>query len=170
MFGPLLTQSPVHAHVFEYGTIKTNLTVNSETLELNTEVSQKITAAAATSREQANQFQQYFSQNLTVTNQGKACTFKLGSFIHPAENQTIYTGSFTCLSRIENLNDLKIHSTLFADFFTNFNHFISLTLETQKLEIVFSPTQKDYPANTPHEKNNNPQQQAAANQEKQNLS
>jgi hydrogenase/urease accessory protein HupE len=134
------------AHAFEYGTIKTNLTVQNETIQLSSDVSQKITADAATAADQINQFQQYFSQNLSISNQDKACTFKLNTFDHPAENQTIFNGAYTCQTPARNLNELKIRTTLFADFFTNFNHFVNVGVETQKKEIVFSPTKKDYPS------------------------
>ncbi len=133
------------AHSFDYGSIETGLEVQGSELRLRTKVSQQINADAADPESQRKLFEQYFSENLKITNDNTACAFHLNTFDVSAATHTTYDGTFTCPATIET-SKIGIHSTLFNDFFNNYDHFITITSGQSKQNIILKPDQQDYPS------------------------
>jgi hydrogenase/urease accessory protein HupE len=141
-----LAFNTVSAHPFNYSAINTKLDARGQQINLDVELPKRISDNPSDTAN-VQHFEQYFKNNLSVINGGKACSFKLESFKSPSENNTLFRGVFICDSTVGRVEDLKIHTSLFSDYFQNFDHFVTFSANNAKWYLLFTRDHQDYPAN-----------------------
>ena len=148
----VLQFNPIHtnAHSFNLGVIKSNLSINKHDLLISTEVNERIDLSGPDHQQQLQIAEEYFKGNLIIKNEGVTCNFKIDDFSYPELKKTLFKGSYACPSKVNDVADLQIHSTLFSDFFGSYEHFISITNKTKKTDIVLTQSEVDYPKITAH--------------------
>src|SRR5205814_1983119 len=89
----------------------------------------------------------YFEKYISIQAGGRPCHFTLTS--HHSTRRLPgyeYRGTFDCTEPVNKIEDLEIHSALFADYFQNFEHFITVSIGSGQWELLFNQQNEDYPS------------------------
>jgi len=146
----LLIPMIASAHVVAYGTVSTELDVQGREIHLQTETSQNINVYGYPPEEQRDLYQKYFSKYLILKEGSTTCPFSL-TYYDPSFDTPhgIFRGTFTCPSAITKPGDISIHSEIFFDQFQKFDHYMTLTIGSDRYSLPFSATKKDFPGDVP---------------------
>lgn len=137
---------PVQAHAVNYGALRSTLDIHDKQLNFHAIAPQQISVDAADQAGKIQLFEQYVSGSLTISAKSKPCPFKLTTFDNADPAKTMLDGVFTCQAAVTRIEDLRIESTLFADQFSNYDHFMSVAIGNKGWNLVFSPGQESYPS------------------------
>ncbi len=129
------------AHPFQYGVVKTRLVADQNRLQMQSQISPRLPVAASN-------LAAYLDAQFVVRQQGRSCNLVLDALTTPGPTQTDFTATITCPQPIRTLTELTIHSGIFTDTFTTFDHFVTVQVDGQSHQLVFDQTHADYPAIT----------------------
>lgn len=134
------------AHLFEYGTITTDLSARDKSILLNTEVSQNTNISGFPADKQRQFYADYFSERFLIKLGGEPCSFVFKSY-DPSLTapKSSFTGEFLCPANVMDIADLKIKSTLFNDQFRNFDHFIKFSFDQREWQFVLTANRENFP-------------------------
>jgi hydrogenase/urease accessory protein HupE len=142
ILGPL----SVHSHTVPFGTINTELSVQGQTIDLYTALSQNVLIANYPKDRLHQLYEGELKRNFLIYQNDNACVFTL-IWLDPSENvpKSAFKGQFSCPQPITSIAELKISSTVFAQEFSTYDHFVSLFLNNSRYELVFNRDHTGYP-------------------------
>ncbi len=142
----LLLPSWASAHVLAYGTVSTELNVDGRLIHLQSEVSQNINIYGISEDEARARYQKYFDEQIQIHEKGAPCPFSFETFDPSFDSpHSTFTGTFRCPTEVTSLERLTIHSKLFYDAFEKFEHFLTVTIGSDRYALPFSTERNDFP-------------------------
>ncbi len=136
----------VSAHVLPFGTIRTDLTIQENRINLDSKVSQNTNIPNFPLQDERDFYENYFAENLKIQHGGRNCAFKLTSFdpsLHAPKST--FHGVYTCESAIQGVQSLVIHAIIFNDVFQNFEHFVTISIDNKRWNLLFTADTQEYP-------------------------
>ena len=134
-----------HAHVLNYGAIRTELEAKENEINLYTEVSQQISYGTYYGQDQSEFLDSLFQNRFAISHDGKPCDFKLISLDNIREEKTTYRGSYVCPSPINDLDGIAMSVSIFDESFTTFDHFVNFKTPNGQWTLIFTNEKQDYP-------------------------
>ncbi len=146
--GVFLGAGNAHAHVLNYGAIRTELTAEGNRIQLKTEVPQNISYGSYYGGiSEFELINAQFADKFLIEQDGQSCLFKLASFDNTSTvTRSIFYGRFDCPAPVLGIENLAIHVSMFKESFKQFDHFVSVSIGDKQWQLVFNDEKQDYPA------------------------
>ena len=136
------------AHVIGYQAINTILKATGNEILLTTQVAFLFDYDSPYREARLRTLTGYFGEAFLIEQNKKSCKATIDNLtIDTKASKSVFSGKYVCPQKVTGLENLKITSFIFNEFFNPYDHFVRFNSQGNVSELIFTQDKQVYPDN-----------------------
>jgi hydrogenase/urease accessory protein HupE len=129
----------VLSHQFDYGAIISELTVEGDKIALKTVAPLNLAIDPRFAEKQKLFYEELIGRTFRLYHRNLECSYTLYDLSANVRGEATFEGVYLCSSGNIELHNISLESELFAEYFENYDHYISMVSQKGAVQLILNP-------------------------------